>query len=156
MTHQILKNIFADHTQTHALQPEDFDDVEILARTIYGEARGEPILGKEAVASVILNRIKRAQKAGGKYWWGATIKMVCLKPWQFSCWNRKDVNREKILSVTKNNRNFQICLRIARKAIAGQLKDRTEGATHYHATAVAPIWARGRMYAAEIGRHHFL
>lgn len=34
------------------------NDIDILARTIYGEARGETDLGKMAVASVILNRYK--------------------------------------------------------------------------------------------------
>jgi len=136
-------------------QPEDYDDVEILARTIYGEARGETIAGKEAVASVVLNRVKRSQKAGGRYWWGDCVKTVCLKPWQFSCWNRNDPNRVKVLSVAKDNRNYQTCLRIARKAIAGQLKDSTQGATHYHTISAAPIWSRGRMYGAEIGHHHF-
>ena len=43
-------------------------DVDILARTIYGEARGESEIGKRAVASVILNRYK-----SGKWFAGDTI-----------------------------------------------------------------------------------
>lgn len=35
-------------------------DVELLARCIYGEARGEPYLGKVAVAAVVLNRVRSA------------------------------------------------------------------------------------------------
>lgn len=61
-------------------------DIDILARTIYGEARGEPWEGKIAVAWVVRNRAER----GG--WWGDTIREVCLKPWQFSCWNETDPN----------------------------------------------------------------
>jgi len=137
------------------LAAEDLDEVEVLARTIYGEARGETVAGKEAVAAVIINRVKRARKSGGTYWWGRCIKTVCLKPWQFSCWNRNDPNRNKILEVGKTNRNFQICLRIARRAIACGLKDRTQGATHYHTRSVDPIWSRGRMFAVEIGHHQF-
>ena len=34
------------------------DDVDILARTIYGEARGEGQEGMEAVACVVMNRYK--------------------------------------------------------------------------------------------------
>ena len=34
-----------------------------LAKTMYGEARGESNLGKQAVCHVILNRVKKA--AGG-------------------------------------------------------------------------------------------
>ena len=40
------------------------DDVEILARTIYGEARGESLSGQEAIASVVLNRLAFAKKKG--------------------------------------------------------------------------------------------
>jgi hypothetical protein len=58
------------------------DDVDTLARTIYGEARGENMLGKRAVAHVILNRVK------ANSWWGKTIAGVCRYKWQFSCWNR--------------------------------------------------------------------
>ncbi len=155
MSPQDLKKPVKDPIKINVPELEEVDDVEILARTIYGEARGESIAGKEAVASVVLNRVLRAQKSGGRYWWGATVRLVCLKPWQFSCWNRNDVNRQKILSVAKDNRNFQTCMRIARKALAGQLKDCTQGATHYHTASAAPIWSRGRMYSVEIGHHHF-
>lgn len=130
-------------------------DIDILARTIYGEARGEKIGGMEAVASVILNRVKRAEKRNGRYWWGNTVRDVCLKKWQFSCWNENDPNRQKILSVSTKNRAFQICHRIARRALAGTLKDPTDGATHYHAGGIFPPWARGRMYTAEFGNHQF-
>ena len=142
-------------TDTQPPEPGDMDDVEILARTIYGEARGEKISGKEAVANVVLNRVAKAQARGGRYWWGATVRDVCLKKWQFSCWNANDPNRSKILRVSRENRTYQTCLRIARRAIAGTLKDLTDGATHYHANYVFPPWARGRMYCAEIGNHQF-
>ena len=47
-------------------------DTDILARTIYGEARGESISGQEAIASVILNRVAIA-KSRGRYWWGRRL-----------------------------------------------------------------------------------
>lgn len=75
--------------------------------------------------------------------------------WQFSCWNENDPNREKILAVGRDNRNFQSCLRIARRALAGTLKDPTEGATHYHAKGMTPPWAKDRKPSAGIGRHRF-
>lgn len=128
---------------------------DILARTIFGEARGEPVRGKEAVAAVIMNRVRRARAAGGTYWWGATVEDVCRRPWQFSCWNDADPNRAKIESVPTDNRVFQSCQRIARRALAGTLADPTDGATHYHAKMVNPPWARGRAPSAEIGQHLF-
>ena len=131
------------------------DDVDILARTIYGEARGELVAGKVAVACVILNRVRRARARSGRYWWGATVRDVCLRAWQFSCWNVNDPNRAKIETVGPDNRNFQTCLRVARRAIAGTLRDTTHGATHYHNRAVNPPWARGRAPVSEIGGHLF-
>ena len=44
------------------LRTTPVDPVDILARTIYGEARGESVRGKEAVASVVMNRVNRARK----------------------------------------------------------------------------------------------
>lgn len=130
------------------------ETVDILARTLYGEARGEPVRGIEAVAAVVLNRVARAESRGA-YWWGATIAQVCTKPWQFSCWNPGDPNREKILAVKPEAKAFNCCRRIARRAVAGTLKDPTGGATHYHHIAAAPAWARGRAPSAEIGNHLF-
>ena len=50
-------------------------DIDILARTIYGEARGEIDEGKRAVGLCILNRYK------SKKWFSAnTIAEVCQKP----------------------------------------------------------------------------
>lgn len=126
----------------------------IMARTIYGEARGEKVRGKEAVACVIMNRVKRGRARGG-YWWGSTVEEVCLRPWQFSCWNEGDPNRAVIEKVDASNRNFASCLRIARRAVAGALEDPTNGATHYHAKGSFPPWARGRKTSAEIGNHLF-
>lgn len=129
--------------------------VDVLARTLYGEARGEPVRGKEAVACVVLNRVRRARRAGGHYWWGGTVAEVCRKPWQFSCWNAADPNRARIEKVAADNKVFQTCLRVARRAVAGTLTDPTEGSTHYHAKSASPPWARGRAPAAEIGNHLF-
>lgn len=128
--------------------------VDALARTLYGEARGEPVRGKEAVAAVIVNRVRRAQARSG-YWWGNTIEEVCLRPWQFSCWNPGDPNLAKILAVEPGNRVFDCCIRIARRAAGGFLADPTDGATHYHARNTTPPWARDREPSAVIGSHLF-
>lgn len=133
---------------------QDRRAVDILARTLYGEARGETVRGKEAVAAVVINRVRRARAAGG-YWWGDSVAAVCLKRWQFSCWNEGDPNRKKIEAVTADNKVFASCLRIARRAVAGVLADPTGGATHYHTDVVRPPWARGRAPSAVIGAHLF-
>lgn len=123
--------------------------VDVLARTLYGEARGESVRGIEAVAAVVMNRVRR----GG--WWGGTVERVCRRKWQFSCWNESDPNRARIERVDETDRVFRICLRIARRAVAGSLDDPTCGATHYHTRAIAPDWARALEPSAEIGSHLF-
>ncbi len=130
------------------------DDVDVLARTVYGEARGESVRGQEAVAAVVMNRMRRARERGG-YWWGSSVAEVCLKPWQFSAWNPSDPNREKLLSVDREDPRFQMARRIARRALTGHLIDPTNGATHYHANGTEPLWSVGREPSAVVGNHRF-
>lgn len=129
-------------------------EVDVLARTLWGEARGEGIKGMEAVACVILNRVRFAKNIGG-YWWGDSIIKVCQKPYQFSCWNKKDPNFPKLITVDREDLFFGTALRVARRAAAGAMKDCTGGATHYHAPGVTPNWAKDQYFSVEIGQHRF-
>lgn len=129
-------------------------ELDTLARTLWGEARGEALAGKEAVACVILNRVRRARQRGG-WWWGGSVEQVCRRPYQFSCWNQDDPNRPKLETVAPSNRAFRACLEVARRALSGELTDPTRGATHYHTRDVLPPWARGRQPSAAIGGHLF-
>lgn len=128
--------------------------VDVLARTVWGEARGEGTAGMSAVANVVLNRVAIARARGG-FWWGADIIQVCQKPKQFSCWNRADPNFRKLQAVDERDLYFATALRIARRAVAGALADATRGATHYHADWMTPYWARGEKPVIVIGRHKF-
>ncbi|MBL3677026.1 MAG: cell wall hydrolase [Alphaproteobacteria bacterium] len=130
-------------------------EADTLARTLWGEARGEGPGGMAAVACVVLNRVAVARARGGRYWWGADVVSVCLAPWQFSCWNRADANYAKVRSVTEADPYFATALRVARRALAGALPDPTGGATHYHAIGASPAWAAGAAPTATIGRHVF-
>ncbi len=105
------------------------DDLSILARTLWGEARGEDRQGREMVASCIVNRVLISQQH--PHWWGSTVMEVCLHPWQFSCWLKADPNREKLIAVTETDPIYAECLEIAAAAIAGTLVDMTGGATGY-------------------------
>lgn len=128
--------------------------IDVLARTIWGEARGESLSGKEAVANVVMNRLKHANRRG-KFWWGNSLEEICKKPYQFSCWNENDPNYLKIIAVKEEDSQFVICQRIARRALNGILPDKTNGADHYHADYVTPKWADARVPCATIGRHLF-
>ena len=123
------------------------DQTDYLARTIYGEARGEGARGMQAVANVVMNRVK----AGG--WYGASVKDVVLKPKQFSCWNSDDPNRTIILAATAAQ--LKQARSIAEQAINGTLPDITGGATHYHAKSITPYWAASLKQTTTIGNHVF-
>ncbi len=93
----------------------------------------------------IIERFNRAKESRGTW----------ESPYQFSCWNTSDPNREKILNIDPADPVFQICVRIARRAVAGVLVDPTVGATHYHAKHGRPLWSVGRIPSTVIGNHKF-
>ncbi|MBP3687014.1 MAG: cell wall hydrolase [Alphaproteobacteria bacterium] len=123
------------------------DQTDYLARTIWGEARGEGARGMQAVGNVIMNRVK----AGG--WYGASIKDVVLKPYQFSAWNVGDLNRAKMLNATPAQ--LSTARKIAEQLQSGALPDITGGATNYHATGISPLWAKKMTKTVQIGNHIF-
>jgi len=125
--------------------------IDTMARTLWGEARGEIPDGQRGVANVILNRVAEDQPKR----FGATVEDVCRKPKQFSCWNPGDPNRAKLLAVTDSNEHFRNCLDLARAAINGSLSDNTRGSDHYHTAGVTPSWSAGHVPAAVIGGHLF-
>ena len=84
------------------------NDLTIMAKTIWGEARGESQQGQEAVAWVIRNRAQR----GG--WWGNSIREVCLKDQQFSCWNNNDQNRAKMDALSSDDSQLRRMKSIAK------------------------------------------
>lgn len=130
------------------------NEIEVLARTIYGEARGESVSGMEAVACVVVNRLNFSRRKG-RYWWGNTIAAICQQPWQFSCWNKNDANYHVINKVAESDLIFCICKRVANRAVGGVLEDKTRNATHYHTKNIRPRWSIGKIPCAEIGHHFF-
>lgn len=135
-------------------EPEDTDalvDSAIVARTAWGEARGEGSDGMHCVINVIQNRV-----ASGIRWWGHSPRSVCLHPWQFSCWNAGDPNRAKLLSVTETDKQFNEALKLTDRALAGDLSDITHAATSYYDSRMRkpPKWAIG-IDPVFIGGHHW-
>lgn len=124
------------------------DDIDYWVRTGIGEARSEHHLGRVAVMCVILNRVKK------KSWWGRTIKDVCLYPWQFSCWNENDPNREYIIKVDKDSAIYAIFADIVQGILEGNIPDITLGATHYHNRHIKTptSWYKNGVKPQTIGR----
>lgn len=127
------------------------DPADVLARTIWGEARSEDRAGMAAVAAVAQNR------AAHPRWWGHDVLSVCLAPWQFSCWNEGDPNRDKLLAVTGADPQFLMAVEIADEVMQGKLHDPTNGADSYYADTMEepPSWAAGKEPCAVIGHHRF-
>lgn len=127
-------------------------DIDILARTLYGEARGEPREGIEAIACVVLNRVADPR-------WPDRIAAVCLQPRQFSCWNVNDANLRSMLLADVTDPRFNECFAIAGWSVDRGRPDITKGATHYVNPAALkqlPAWFDAHKVTARIGRHVFL
>jgi N-acetylmuramoyl-L-alanine amidase len=125
--------------------------IDTLARTLWGQARGCGAAGMSHVANVILNR------ADHPSWWGHTIAGVCTQPYQFSCRNIGDPNRQKLLTVTTADPEFVAAMSIAREAVAGRLGDMTNGADSYYALSMStpPAWAAKAVRTTSDGWHAF-
>lgn len=132
------------------------NDIDILARTIYGEARGEyagegGIASLIAVGNVVMNRVK------AQCWYGKTIQEVCQKPWQFSCWNEGDPNRGVIMREAIDDPVYSLCREVATNLSREQWPDLTKGSDHYHASTmpVFPRWAATKKPRVCVGKHVF-
>lgn len=128
--------------------PMDYtaDDIEIIARTIWGEARGEIKLAQVGVAWVIRNRVENPR------WWGHSIHDVCTKPFQFSCWLPSDPNSSKCHAVRLDDPTLQECAAVAIAVLDGMTPDPTGGADSYHDTSISPpAWTGAATRTAQLG-----
>lgn len=129
---------------------DNLSDLQVFARTLWGEARGEGSSGMHAVACVIANRARDAD------WWGDTFRSVCLSHEQFSCWNLNDVNRNKMMLIHEGDTSYVLALTIATQAMNGVLPDVTKGAHYYFDDSIdAPAWASRVPFLCKIGRLNF-
>ena len=102
----------------------------IVAMTILGEARGEGEVGMYAVACIIAQR---------SIAWKQTPMQVCLKDWQFSCWNKNDPNRKKLPSLL-NTPQAAYAKRLAVNLNTLQ-RDFIKYADHYCHINKNPFWS---------------
>ena len=130
------------------LQLVTLDDIWIMARTIFGEARGEDDIGRLAVANVILNRWAKGFRN--------SIAGVCLQHAAFSCWLENDPNRPVLDSIgISANSAIRECFVIGLNALNTN-DDITFGSTHYfNPKLAAPRWAAGHTQVFSHGRHIF-
>ena len=138
------------------IRPPTPEDIDLVARTAWGEARGEGELGMEAVAAVIRNRVYDPER------WAQTYDEVCLAPNQFSCWRADDLNRQKAVNVNFGDVRFFKAFALAASVMAMiRPIDPTHGANHYlteflFMSGDRPTWADPKKLSARIGNHVFL
>ncbi len=134
---------------------DDLSPQTVVALTIFGEARGEPIEGQIAVACVIRNRVKDKR-------WPDDYAGVCLQRLQFSCWNEHDPTYAAVMRAAEKARHAQYepamlqCMWIAQGVVDNAVLDVVRGANHYHADSIgAPSWSDKMMLTAKKGHHIF-
>lgn len=119
-----------------------------LAQAISYEAGNESIAGQEAVAQVILNRLRHPaypKSVCGVVYQGATRKTGCQ--FTFTC--------DGSLRRPRSAQSMAQAHLIAERVLAGGTSAIVGGATHYHADYVSPYWAPSLVKIATIGAHIF-
>ena len=112
-------------------------DLNLLARCVYAEARGEPYTGQVAVAAVVLNRVKSASFPN-------TISGVIYQPYAFTAVDDGQIN------LTPNSTAYKA----AQDALNGW--DPTYGCLYYYNPATATSsWIWSRKTVVTIGKHTF-
>ena len=112
-------------------------DLNLLARLVYGEARGEPYTGQVAVAAVVLNRVKSSSFPN-------TIAGVIYQSGAF------DVVRDGQINMTPNS----TAIKAAQDAINGW--DPSYGAIYYfNPNTATSKWIWSRPMTVTIGNHRF-
>ena len=124
--------------------------VQCLALAIAYEAGYEPVQGQEAVADVIINRMRSGafqKTVCGVVYAGSTRRTGCQ--FTFTC----DGSLRRALPAS---------LLAATRAVAERVYDgqaatavAVAGATHYHASYVRPYWAPSLVRLTKIGNHIF-
>ena len=122
--------------------------VRCLTQAVYYEAALEPTEGQEAVAQVVLNRVRDPNYPNsvcGVVYEGAERVTGCQ--FSFTC--------DGSLGQAPVAWAWDRAARVAERALAGHVAARVGTATHYHANYVHPWWAPTLNKLTQIGAHIF-
>ncbi|NLY43069.1 MAG: spore cortex-lytic enzyme SleB [Clostridiaceae bacterium] len=123
----------------YAQERGKIDDVQLLARCVNGEARGEPYEGQVAVAAVILNRVKHPSFPN-------TLAGVIYQPGAFTAVSDGQIN----VPIDPKSTVYKAC----EDAMNGW--DPTGGAIYYYNPAkTTNKWIYSRQVVKTIGKHKF-
>lgn len=114
-------------------------DVQLIARAVNGEARGEPYEGQVAVAAVILNRVKHSSFPN-------SISGVIYQPGAFTAVSDGQIN----VPIAEGSTVYKAC----QDAMNGW--DPTGGAIYYfNPDTATSSWIWSRTFIKQIGKHRF-
>ena len=111
-----------------------------IARVIYAETYLPTLASVEALASMIKN-ITKQSNCGVADVIDDSDMFNSLKP---------ESPRHKYLSVDAKTKAFQMCLRVVKRMMFGDLPDSCSGATRFHRADEIPDWAVARGYIADV------
>lgn len=133
-----LNELFSSKVQASS-NASGASDVQLMARAINGEARGEPYEGQVAVGAVILNRVRSSKFPN-------TIAGVIYEPGAFTAVADGQIN----VAIAEDS----TVVKAARDALNGW--DPTGGALYYFNPDTATnSWIWSRPLIKTIGKHRF-
>ena len=121
---------------------------ECLTLAVAYEAGYERVEGQQAVAEVVLNRLRSPhfpKTVCDVVFAGSTRRTGCQ--FTFTC--------DGSLNRRLPDRVMQAARIVAEDVLDGRAPSRVPGATHYHADYVSPYWAPGLVRVTKIGAHIF-
>jgi hypothetical protein len=130
----------------------DADDsaraLQCMTQAIYFEAAREPLKGQQAIAQVVLNRVRHPaypKSICGVVYQGSARPTGCQ--FTFTC--------DGALRWTPQAGLWRQAQDVAKRALAGFVDKEVGSATHYHAAYVAPYWAPTLVKMTQVGQHIF-
>jgi N-acetylmuramoyl-L-alanine amidase len=132
----------------------DAGEREVVARTAWGEARGEGRGGMAAVIHVIRNR------ADARFFGRSEPRFQSLAAFQFSVWNGDDANRRASLAVDTSNPHYRVALELYDQIILlrddSAVPPQVRSATHYFVSnSPRPSWAAKIAHLGQYKAHAF-
>ena len=110
-----------------------------LSRIVFAETRAVSLQIVEAMASMIYNIHEK---------YGKSFKDISDDKNIFDVLDEKS-ERHQYLNINVDDKKFQMCLRIIKTMMRGNLQDTVFGATKFHHSDVIPQWAIARGYITE-------
>jgi len=123
-------------------------DLECLTQAAYYEARGEGRDGMEAVAQVVLNRVRHPafpKSVCGVVFQGAALRSGCQ--FSFTC--------DGSMRARVNPIAWDRARDVASRALSGAVFAQVGNATHFHTTGVSPGWRNALIQVSQVGHHLF-